>query len=145
MQNIDKRKTQQAVESLFEKYRLYKYVGFDKRSAQIVQVLSDMPRGGGTSDQTAEVAVHNASEEQQRKSFCEVIETTVEYLSDVEQDVIKSRYMNKDSDHMTDTKVYTEVLDPPISATHYYKLRWAAIYKVASRLGLCVSAEHKQN
>ncbi|WZX99581.1 ArpU family phage packaging/lysis transcriptional regulator [Bacillus sp. FSL W7-1360] len=134
LQNIDKRKTQQAVESLFDKYRLYKYVGFDKRSTQLVQVLSDMPRGGGTSDQTADVAMHNADAETLCKMFCDRIEQTVESLPEVEQFLIKHRYMSRDASYMTDLKMYTVVFDPPVSNKFYYKVRGEAFYKLSLML-----------
>ncbi|GIO04777.1 hypothetical protein J31TS6_08050 [Brevibacillus reuszeri] len=68
---LDRKKTQKAVESALSKYRLYKYLSFEEREASVT--ASYEGREGGrtnmTSDQTGSIAVYNIDEQEMRKVY----------------------------------------------------------------------------
>lgn len=140
---LDRKATQAAVESDLERYRLFKYLTFEEREASVT--ASSEPRYHGptnqTSDQTGNIAIYNASMQQQRKSYCERIERAVSRLPKMEQFLIKERYMTEDSDYLTDYKVYCFIFQPPISERTYAKVRWRAFYKLALNLNIAVVVE----
>lgn len=135
---VDKKKTQRAVEAALEKYRIFKYVLFEKRESRIT--TSAEPRyhtpTNTINDQTASIAIYNVDEQNQREEYCRLIELAVQELPDKQRDLIEKRYMSKNSDHITDYQVYCFELDPPISPTTYDKIRWKAMYKLALLLGI---------
>lgn len=140
---LDRKGTQAAVESALERFRLFKYLTFEEREASIT--ASTEPRYHGptnqTSDQTGDIAIHNADLQQQRKSYCERIERAVNRLPKMEKFLIEIRYMTEDSDYLTDYKVYCFKFQPPISERTYAKIRWKAFYKLALNLNIAVLKE----
>jgi len=143
---LDRKKTQAAVEAALEKYRIYKYLTFEEREATITQQLSDMPRGqtNVTSDQTANIAIYNVDAQAARRAYCERIERVVKRLHPKERLLIEERYMKEeyDGEYIKDYQVYSFVFNPPISDFTYSKIRWKAFYKLALALDIAVQKEH---
>lgn len=130
---LDRKKTKEAVEEALKKYRIYKYLTFEEREASITPSYEERFHGEThqTSDQTAQVAVHNVSEQQKRKAYCERIERAVKRLPTMERFLIEERYMCQEADYITDQHVYNFVFQPPISQPTYARIRWRAFYKLA--------------
>ncbi|MED5020191.1 ArpU family phage packaging/lysis transcriptional regulator [Paenibacillus chibensis] len=128
---LDRRKTQTAVEALLEKYRIYKTITFEAREAGMTASYGETFSGSTNmiSDQTAKVAIYNVDVPAARKAYCEMIESIVERLSEREQTIIRERYMKQDE--VFDYKVYNHLLDPPVSKDTYTKIRAKAFYKIA--------------
>jgi ArpU family phage transcriptional regulator len=120
---LDRRKTQSAVEAIFEKYRIYKTITFEVRETSVTASYTERFHGptNVTSDQTASVAM-----------YCEIIESIVERLGEREQTLIRERYMKQDD--VFDYKVYNHILEPPVSKDTYTKIRTRAFYKLALAL-----------
>jgi ArpU family phage transcriptional regulator len=141
---LDRKATQDAVESALERYRLFKYLTFEEREASITS--SSTPRYHGatnqTSDQTGDIAVFNANLQQQRKGYCERIERAVSRLPKMEKFLIEERYMADDAEYLTDFNVYCHKFQPPISAMTYAKIRWKAFYRLALNLNIAVTKEN---
>lgn len=135
---LDRRRTQQAVESALEKYRIFKTITFDEREANTTAGYSDMPRSytGTTTDQTASIAIHNVDVPAQRRAYCERIERAVRRLHPKERLLIEERYMKED--YVYDFAVYNQKFNPPISKGTYIKIRWKAFYKLALTLDIAV-------
>ncbi|MPY20689.1 ArpU family phage packaging/lysis transcriptional regulator [Paenibacillus glucanolyticus] len=131
---LDRKKTQAAVEEVLEKYRVFKTITFEEREASITSSVSDVPRSytGTTSDQTADVAVHNVFVPEMRRSYCERVERAVNKLYPKERLLITERYMK--DERVTDLKMYSFVFNPPISRDTYAKIRWTAFYSLAFNL-----------
>lgn len=144
---LDRKKTKQAVEDALEKYRIFKYVAFKEREANITAVYSDMPRGNTnvTSDQTAEIAVFNVDTQAARKSYCERIERAVRLLPRMERFLIEERYLSDDAEYLTDYNVYSFKFQPPISERTYSKIRWKAFYKFALAMDIAVEKDVKND
>ncbi|MEK5640524.1 transcriptional regulator [Paenibacillus rhizosphaerae] len=128
---LDRRKTQAAVEAILEKYRIYKTITFEVREANVTASYTERFHGptNVTSDQTAQVAVYNVDAPATRQAYCRMIESIVERLGEREQTLIRERYMKEDD--VFDYKVYNYVLDPPVSKDTYTKIRTRAFYKMA--------------
>ncbi len=128
---LDRRKTQTAVEGLLEKYRIYKMITFEAREASVTASYTERFHGptNVTSDQTAQIAAYNVDVPAARKAYCEMIESIVDRLSERERTVIRERYMKQDE--VFDYKIYNYVLDPPVSKDTYTKIRTKAFYKMA--------------
>ncbi|OME90250.1 MULTISPECIES: ArpU family phage packaging/lysis transcriptional regulator [Paenibacillus] len=131
---LDRRKTQNAVEAIFEKYRIYKTITFEVRETSVTASYTERFHGPTniTSDQTAAVAIYNVDMPAARKQYCEIIESIVERLGDREQTLIRERYMKQDD--VFDYKVYNHILEPPVSKDTYTKIRTRAFYKLALAL-----------
>ncbi|MGG4341033.1 ArpU family phage packaging/lysis transcriptional regulator [Paenibacillus lautus] len=131
---LDRRKTQSAVEAIFEKYRIYKTITFEVRETSVTASYTERFHGptNVTSDQTASVAIYNVDMPAARKQYCEIIESIVERLGDREQTLIQERYMKQDD--VFDYKVYNHILEPPVSKDTYTKIRTRAFYKLALAL-----------
>ncbi|KAF6565894.1 ArpU family phage transcriptional regulator [Paenibacillus jamilae] len=131
---LDRRKTQNALEGVFEKYRIYKTITFMDRESFITAGYTDRPNGptNVTSDPTARTAVYNVDAPAARLAYCQMVDAVVSRLNEREQLLIRERYL-KDDD-VFDYKVYNYVLDPPVSKDTYTKLRTRAFYKMALAL-----------
>ncbi|AQU73779.1 ArpU family phage packaging/lysis transcriptional regulator [Priestia megaterium] len=138
---IDRKKTQQAVEDVLEQYRLFKYLSFEKREVSIT-VNPEIRYHGPTyqmSDQTASIASHNVDAEKMRKDFCFRVERAVARLPKMERFLIEERYMTNEADYLTDYNIYCFKFQPPISAMTYSKIRWKAFYRLALNLNIAVT------
>lgn len=140
---LDRKATKAKVESHLEKYRLFKYLIFEEREASTVSSIDDV--GGGRSnvpgDQTGSIAIYNVDQREQRKHFCERTERAVRHLPPMERFLIEKRYMQNDSDYLTDFRVYCHEFQPPISAMTYDKIRWKAFYRLALNLNIAVTKQ----
>ncbi|GIO37264.1 ArpU family transcriptional regulator [Paenibacillus antibioticophila] len=142
---IDRRATQAAVEDALERYRLFKFLIDDEREASITAGYNERFHGptNVTSDQTADIAIHNADKQAKRKSYCDRIERVVRRMPRMERFLIEERYLTKEHDYITDYNVYNQVFQPPISEGKYRHIRWKAFYKLASDLNLLVEVENQ--
>jgi ArpU family phage transcriptional regulator len=137
---LDRKATQAELEKALSKYRLYKYLTFDEREANITASYQERLHGptNETSDQTAQIALYNADEKQRQKDFCERIERAVRRLPKLERFLIEERYMSEDAEYLTDINVYSFKFQPPISERTYAKIRWKAFYKLALNLNIAI-------
>lgn len=131
---LDRRRTQCAVEAILEKYRIYKTIMFEVREASTTASYTERFHGPThvTSDQTAKTAIYNVDVPAARKQYCELIDSIVERLSEREQLLVLERYMKHDD--VFDYKVYNHILEPPVSKDTYTKIRTRAFYKMALAL-----------
>lgn len=114
---IDRERTQAAVEAAFDKYRENKFLTFEEREAATTAAWSTTPRSdtGTTSDQTANIAIHNVDSLAARKEYWERIERIVNRLPRMESFLIKERYIITEYDYITDQKIQAKLPDdtPP--------------------------------
>lgn len=142
----DERKAmRRKIAGVFEKYRLYKYLTFEEREANIT--ASYEPRFHGktnkVADQTSQVAIYNADMKREREAFCKLIEQAVERLPEQERILLMERYMGRDADYITDQNVYNFKFDPPISPVTYAKIRDRAMYKLLLLLNIPLEGDKK--
>lgn len=132
---IDKRRTKDKVEHALEQYRIFKFVSFQRRQANMTASYSDMPRSntGVTSDQTSSIAAYNVDEPEKRRLYCEEMESAVADLPEKERRLIELRYFDREAQYILDAKVYVTM---EISAPTYDKIRWRAFIKLALYLGI---------
>lgn len=137
---IDRDRTQEAVEAILERYRMYKFLSFEEREASTTSNISDIPRSftGTTTDQTSNIAIYNVDSRTKQKNFCERVERVVRRMPRMESFLIRERYMTVEHDYITDQNVYNHVFQPPISWGKYKKIRWKAFYKLASDFDVLV-------
>jgi ArpU family phage transcriptional regulator len=128
---LDRKAIKAAIESTLEKYRLYKYFSFEEREASIVASSEVRYHGptNVTTDQTGSIAVYNVDQRTYRKNFCERVEWAVSRLPKIEKQLIQERYLNSESEYITDFHVYNQILEK--SQPTYIKLRWKAFYRLA--------------
>ncbi|MNW54597.1 hypothetical protein D3C74_322050 [compost metagenome] len=145
--DIDKKKTQVAVEEALKIYRIYKFLTFEEHEVNITTSYNERFHGptNVTSDSTAQIAIYNADVQAQRKRYCDRIERIVRRMPRMERFLIEERYMTKEHDYITDYNVYTQVFHPPVSEGTYSKVRWRAFYKLAADLNLLVEKAKKQS
>lgn len=138
---LDRKETQKAVEKALEKYRIFKYVYFDEKEANITSTIDEVGGSSGNlpGDQTGTIAIHNVDEKEKRRKYCERIERAVKRLPPMERFLIETRYMADDAEYITDYNVYCFKFQPPISERTYAKIRWKAFYKLALHLNIAVT------
>lgn len=141
---LDRKKTQAAVEAAFKKYRIYKTTTFEDREASTTASWSDSPGGftGTTSDQTGDIAAYNIDKKRERQLYCERIERVVKRLHPSERLLIDERYMKED--YVFDYVVYNHKFNPPISQKKYEKFRRNAFYQIALALDIAVEKERNK-
>lgn len=66
----------------------------------------------------------------------EIMESVIEKLPDKERFLIKERYMQPDSDYITDQQIFNFKFVPAISANGYVNIRNRAMIKIALKLGI---------
>ncbi|GIO33677.1 ArpU family transcriptional regulator [Paenibacillus albilobatus] len=140
---LDRKKTQAAVEAALEKYRIYKSITFEEKEASVTASPTERFHGptNVTSDQTAAIAIYNVDTPAARRAYCERIERAVNQLPKRERILITERYLNTDCDF--DYQVYNNAFDRPISESSYYKYKWKAFYKLALNLNIQVVKEQR--
>ncbi|MGG0387823.1 ArpU family phage packaging/lysis transcriptional regulator [Priestia megaterium] len=141
LSEIDKKKTQKAVEDAFEKYRLFKYLSFEEREASTIASPNIRYHAltNQRMDQTGSIAIYNVDQERMRKDFCLHVEKAVRGLPKMERFLIEERYMSVETEYLTDYNVYNFKFQPPISEKTYSKIRWKAFYKIALHLNLIIT------
>jgi ArpU family phage transcriptional regulator len=138
---IDRKKTQKAVDDAFERYRIYKQIGYEEKEAKITPAYAERESGptNQTSDSTADIAVANVDIPAQMRRYCERIEKAVAKLRYKPRKLITERFMTDDD--VFDYQVMNEKFDPPISEATYYKIKWEAVYSLAFSLEIYVLDE----
>lgn len=129
---LNRKKVKAAVESLLDGYRVYKYFWTNDHETNITTNLSHTPPSltNRIVDQTGDMAARNADKEFKREDFISRVEDAVKRLPQLERELIEIRYMDRDSQYLTDYAVYAIKLDPPISAVTYGKRRESAFEKL---------------
>ncbi|MHA6533066.1 ArpU family phage packaging/lysis transcriptional regulator [Paenibacillus sp. BAC0078] len=131
---LDRRRTQVAIESMLEKYRIFKTVTFEAKEAGITYSYIERFHGQThtITDQTAAIATHNVDVPAARRAYCAALDSVVDRLDNREQQLVRERYMRRDE--IYDYTVYNHVFDPPVSKDTYVKIRTKAFYKMALAL-----------
>lgn len=114
LSNADKKRIRLAVEREFELYRMCKLAGLIEESSSYY-----------TREKLEQILTH-----------CRRIEQSVEELPEIERQLISERYLNPESDYITDQQIYSQVINPPISERTYTKYRERAMLKLAFLLDL---------
>lgn len=142
---IDRKKTQKAVDDAFEKYRIYKQIGYEPKETKLTPSYIERESGptNNTSDSTANIAIDNVDIPAKMKEYCETIERAVSKLRYKPKKLITERFMT-DND-VFDYQVMNNSFDPPISEATYYKIKWEAVYSLAFSLEIYVLDEEEQN
>ncbi|WP_010498590.1 ArpU family phage packaging/lysis transcriptional regulator [Paenibacillus elgii] len=138
---LDRRRTQKAVEQAMETYRLYKYLTADEGREAKITASYELREGGSSgkiSDQTADIAIHNVDSKEAKRKYCEWVERNVARLPSMERFLIRERYICEDADYITDYHVYNFRFQPPIGSKKYDKIRWRAFYKLALDMNIAV-------
>lgn len=140
MQDLDRKRTQAAVEDALEKYRFFKTITFEVREAKTTASYQERLHGPThvTSDQTSSIALYNVDEPERRKQYCERIEQIIERLPQREM-LLMSQLIKKD--RVYNYVVYNQIFDPPISEYTFYKIKWEATKKLAYALNIQVFKE----
>lgn len=125
---------------------MYKFLTHEEREASITAGYNERFHGptNVTSDQTADIAIHNVDARAHRKKYCERIERVVYRMPRMERFLMEERYLTKEHDYITDQHVYNHVFQPPISEGKFSKIRWKAFYKLAADLDLLVEKTGKE-
>ncbi|MEY9097021.1 ArpU family phage packaging/lysis transcriptional regulator [Paenibacillus sp. RC84] len=128
---LDHKKTQVAMDSVFEQYRLFKSTTFLRREVKTTASYSERFHGptNVTSDSTADTAIYNVFQPEYQEQFCKAVEAAVNELGSRHREIIECRYLSKDK--FTDSEVYNARLNPPISKDTYSKLRNEAFQALA--------------
>lgn len=116
LHKTERKAIRQSVESVFEKYRLCKYLASE--------------------DGYTLVADLDIEALEKRREFCRDVEQAVQQLPDREQFLIKERYMGVNTEYITDYAVYRDSFNPPICEGTYSKIRNKAMYRLALTLGI---------
>lgn len=124
---IDEKATRKAVESVLEKYRIYKLQVSLDRLPTITADYSFMPRSytGTTSNSTADAAIANIDYERERIQFLNKIHNAVNRLTPQERVIIIQFYLRDEP--MYDYEVYTEL---NISERQYYRIKSNVLLKL---------------
>ncbi|MEO2212173.1 ArpU family phage packaging/lysis transcriptional regulator [Paenibacillus amylolyticus] len=143
---IDRKLTQAAVEAALEKYRIYKHITFEEREASTTASYAERFHGptNQTSDQTANIAIHNVDTPAMMIAYCNRIERVVRRLPKKERFLMEERYLTDEHDYITDQRVYQIEFDPPITWPTYKKIRWKAFYKLALDLNIIVENPERE-
>ncbi|MFS0766181.1 hypothetical protein [Peribacillus phoenicis] len=111
----EKKEIRKALEQVFESYRLYQLLIGSK----------------GYIDQQPYM-----------RSFCEGIDQAVSRLPAREKHLIMERYLNNESDYITDIEMYTHRMNPSISSRTYGVYRDRAMLKLAIYLNINTGIKH---
>jgi len=128
---LNERETWRRVEERLESARLYKRFGFIRREAKITAVYSDMPRSGGTSDQTADISIYNVDREELLQQQYDQVMRAVGRLSKIQRRIIEERYLGDED--VIDINVYVNM---HMSERSYYYAKAKAMYRLAYALRL---------
>lgn len=133
MFKLDEKETWRRVEERLESARLYKRFGFIRREAKLTATYSDMPRSNTnvTSDQTADIAMHNVDREEQLQREYDQVMRAVGRLAKTQRRIIEERYLGDED--VLDINAYM-TLDMPERTYYYAKAK--AIYRLAFALRL---------
>lgn len=128
---LDRRKTQRAVEQIFDTYRIYRTITFEIKEPR-AREYTDKPVLPIRSLRVGDRISGEMDEPAARKQYCDLIDSIVERLDERERLLLMERYMK--SDDVFDYKVYNHIFDPPVSKDTYVKIRSRAFYKIALAL-----------
>lgn len=131
---LDRRRTQITIESMLEKYRIFKTVTFEAREAGVTYSYNERfhEPPDTVTDETAAISTPNVDVPAVRRAYCAAMDSIVDRLDIREQKLVRERYMCRDE--VYDYTVYNHVFDPPVSKDTYVKIRSKAFYKMALAL-----------
>lgn len=111
----EKKRIRIAVEKALEQYRIF---------YSILNIEEDEP------------CFYKEQELMEIRNFCKRVDNAVNELPSQEKTLITERYMHSDSEYITDSVVYDNSFNPPISERTYSKYREKAMYKLAFLIGV---------
>lgn len=134
---VDKKATRAAVEQRLEQVKLYRQFGAMRREIRLTS--SPEPRYHSPTNVTGkpveDVAVHNVDAEERLRRQYEQVEQVVSRLGNLEREIIERRFLD---DELYD---YQIMMDLDIRESTYYRLKAAALFKLAYALCLEQSVE----
>ena len=140
---LDEVATREAVEAELERALFTKTVDmdFDRKEATITASyeLRESQRTNVTSDSTANVALHNVTNEEARKAHLFKVERAVSKLSKKQRELITARYLTEFG--VYDIDVYAGIMN--MSPMTYTKIRNEAFYMLAFMLKVYVEKQPK--
>jgi ArpU family phage transcriptional regulator len=137
--NIETKKTRVRVEGMLESCRLYMQIGLHpgqqaRTTARYSLTPSSVTHTFHSS--TESIAQKNVDEEKRRRELVESVWAAVERLNDIEQQIVKLRYL--EDDDSLDYIVWGEL---NLSERKYYRVKARAFLKLALALGVAVYKE----
>lgn len=126
------------IELIFEQYRKHKYytLFIDTVNVSVTSSIDEI--GGGRSneisDKVGNAAIKLADEKMEARRIVELVEKAVDQLPDVERQLIRLRYMNKNHHYINDYTVYELKMNPPMSDKTYRKVRNRALKRMHKML-----------
>lgn len=125
---IDREKTKEAVEAVFEKYRFYLLTVSDERLPKLTStyslVTSKFTKEFHSS--TEDIAIRNVDFERERDKYIELVRKAVNRLSAKEREIIIKRYLQ--DEEVFDYEIYNEI---GYSERRYYRLKSRIFYKLS--------------
>jgi len=139
--DIDREATRKRVEGHLETARIYKQMGFVRREMKITMCYESRVHGdtNKVSRPVEDTAAWNVDKEDRMRAIAESVDQAVEALGSVEREIIRRRYLQRDL--VFDFNVYPEL---HISERQYYRLKAAALLKLAYMLSLEVAPKTPQ-
>jgi ArpU family phage transcriptional regulator len=139
---IDETATREAVEKVLAEILLFRNTDIERKEATITASYTpqESQRTNVTSDQTANVALANVSEEERRNNLIKNVDRVLYKLSQRQRQLIKERYLT--TFDICDRDVYYGIME--ISAHTYIKIRNEAFYLLAFHLGIYVEKVKKE-
>lgn len=134
---IDREATRKRVEDVLESARIYNQIGFVRKESRVTSGYA--PRYHGLTNRvgkvTEQIAVYNVDTEDRLKQLSEQVEQAVQCLESKEQDIIRGRYLQRDSEF--DFLLCHEL---GMSERTYRRIKAKAFSKLAFMLRLEVAA-----
>ncbi|MBL0386224.1 ArpU family transcriptional regulator [Tumebacillus sp. ITR2] len=138
-QNIETKKTRARVEGMLESCRLYMQIGYHPgQEARTTARYSLTPSSvtNAFHSSTESIAQKNVDEERRRRALVESVWAAVEMLNEMEQQIVKMRYL--EDDDALDYIVWGEL---NLSERKYYRVKARAFLKLALAMGVAVYKE----
>jgi ArpU family phage transcriptional regulator len=132
-QIIDRDATRKKVEGMLEKVSVYNQIGFVRREIRTTSSYEHRfnVHTHAVSKVTEQTAVYNVDNEERMQQLCEQVEQAVQCLDAKEQEIIRRRYLQRDSDY--DCLLCHEL---NLSERTYRRIKAKAIAKLAFMLRL---------
>ncbi|MBN8253594.1 ArpU family transcriptional regulator [Priestia flexa] len=125
---IDREKTKEAVEAVFEKYRFYLLTVSDEQLPKLTSSYSlavSKPTKEFHSS-TEDIAIRNVDFERERDEYIEKVRKAVNRLAFKEREIVIKRYLQ--DEEVFDYEVYNEI---GYSESRYYRYKVRIFYKLA--------------
>jgi ArpU family phage transcriptional regulator len=133
---INRDATRKKVESVLETARIYSQMGLVRKESRTTSSYEPKHHGrtNAIGKVTEQVAVYNVESEERLKLLCEQVEQAVGCLEPKEEEIIRRRYLKRDSEY--DFLLYHEL---NLSERTYRRIKAKAFAKLAYMLNLEVT------